>query len=102
MSQANYIIICKGRIDFATAADTGAKIRALSDAATNLVSHIDIMSPGALSEADTKPISDLQHELMNHALTMSADQVRMHGVEMFNFLDAIEEKFDQTKIKARK
>ena len=94
MSQANYIIICKGRIDFDSAKDVPAKVRALSDAATNLTSHIDITHPGELTETDVKPISDLQHELMNHWRTMSKDQVEAHAITMFGYLDALEDKFE--------
>jgi hypothetical protein len=95
MSLSQYVIICKGRIDYATGADTGAKIRALSDAATNLTSHIDITQPGKLTEADIKPISDLQHELMNHAQTITMDQIEAHAVTMFGLLDALEGKFEK-------
>jgi len=94
MSLANYIIICKGRIDYATGKDVPAKIRALSDAAVNLTTHIDLGHPGALTESDTKPISDLQHELMNHALTITKKQIEEHAVTMFGLLDALEDKFE--------
>jgi len=95
MSLSQYVIICKGKIDFATGKDVPAKIRALSDAAANLTSHIEITRPGKLTEADIKPISDLQHELMNHAQTITKDRIEIYGVEMFTMLDALEDKFEQ-------
>lgn len=95
MSLSQYVIICKGKIDFATVKTVPEKIRALSDAATNLVSHIDIQHPGELTDEDIKPISDLQHELMDHAAGMKLKQVEAHGVTMFGLLDALEDKFKQ-------
>ena len=97
MSLSQYVIICKGRIDFATGADTGAKIRALSDAAVNLTSHIEVTHPGKLSEADVKPISDLQHELMDQATTITPEQLNVIATEMFNLLDALEAKFKHVR-----
>jgi len=97
MSLSQYVIICKGRIDYATGADTGAKIRALSDAAAFLLHHIEVTQPGRLSEADTKPISDLQHYLMDHAGDITPADLELHAVEMFNYLDALEDKFDKTR-----
>jgi len=93
MSLSQYVIICKGRIDFATGKDTAAKIRALSDAATNLVSHIELTHAGELTETDIKPISDLQHELMDQAANMTKTQIKAHGVMMFGLLDALEDRF---------
>ncbi len=93
MSTANYVIICEGRIDVITSKDTTSKIKALSRVATNLVSHIDLVHPGQLAEADVKPISDLQHELMDNALLLSKDQVEAYATTMFELLEELEDKF---------
>jgi len=96
MSLSQYVIICKGRIDYATGSDTGAKIRALSDGAAFLLHHIEITQPGKLTETDTKPISDLQHYLMDHAADITETDLDLHAVEMFNYLDALEDKFEKS------
>ena len=101
MSTANYVIICNGRIDYATATDQGAKIRALSQAAVNLLSHIEVTQPHALSEADTKPISDLQHFLMDNAATITDERLSLCATEMFNYLDALEDKTETRGGQAR-
>lgn len=94
MSLANYIVICKGRIRLGTAKSVGDKLRAASDAATELVKHIDTMHEGQLTTADTKPISDLQHYMMDNMDKMRADEADQKVTEMFALLDALEEKFE--------
>lgn len=94
MSQANYIIICRGRIAYAAANTTVDKVKALSDVATELVCHIDTMNPGELGDADTQPISDLQHFLMDNLGSITPQQVEVKSVEMFALLDALEDRFE--------
>lgn len=96
MSLSQYIIICRGRTDYGTQTDHGAKVRALSAAAADLVAHVDITNPGRLTEADVKPISDLQHLLMDQGAALSAAELDVRAVEMFNLLDALEERFDRS------
>lgn len=90
MSAANYIIICAAKTDYATSKDTGAKIRALSDGAATLVAHIDITRPKLLSESDYKPVSDLQHYLMDNAATISSKELDERAAQMFAYLDELE------------
>src|ERR1043165_5145169 len=61
MSRASYIIICDGRIDLAIAKNGFEMIRAASRTATNLVTYYGEQ----VTNADTKPISDLQHQMMD-------------------------------------
>lgn len=93
MSQANYIVICTGRTAFSAAPKSVEKIVALSNVAAALVTHIDIMHPSELTEDDTKPISDLQHFLMDNMHKLSRREVDEKAVEMFGMLDALEDKF---------
>lgn len=93
MSQANYVVICEGRIDLLNAGRLTDKLQAASSAASALVRHIDIMNPGKLKDADTKPVSDLQHYMMDNFHTMKAREVKEKCAEMFALLDALEDKF---------
>jgi hypothetical protein len=94
VSQANYIIICKGRIRAGQAKSAAEKIIAASDCATELVKHIDTMNPGKLSNADTNPISELQHEMMDNVGKWSKAEADAAVVEMFDLLDELEHKFE--------
>jgi adenosylmethionine-8-amino-7-oxononanoate aminotransferase len=89
MSTASYIIICAGRIELAAARNGTEQIKAASGAAMNLVTYYG----DKLSDADTKPISQLQHAMMDRlterGLQGSDDLVD----EMFALLDALERKF---------
>jgi len=96
MSRASYIIICDGRINLALAKNGFEMIRAASRAATNLVTHYG----DKVTNADTKPISDLQHQMMD---VVSGTQTPGSHVSdfqsasdmcdsMFALLDALEKK----------
>lgn len=90
-SEAPYIIICSGRIDqLAAEGKTASQIKAASDAARNLVVYFG----ERVTIDDTKPISDLQHEMMDNFTTWSKDEVTAKVNEMFGLLDALEQKFD--------
>jgi hypothetical protein len=93
MSLSQYVIICRTKINFVTVKDVPAKIRALSDGAAFLLAHIEITHPGELMEADVKPISDLQHKLMDGAASITKDQIEAHALTMFGLLEALEDKF---------
>lgn len=96
MSLANYIIICDGRINLQAAHNPTERIQAASRCATELVKFYG----DRLTEADAKPISDLQHEMME---VMSGNRLAgtretsFRGAdemvdEMFALLDALEQK----------
>jgi hypothetical protein len=95
-SRAPYIIICQGRIDLALATSGFEMIRASSRAAANLVTYYG----DKLSYADTRPISDLQHVMMDvvsgkttagsHATDFQSASEMVD--EMFGLLDALEAK----------
>lgn len=89
-SRAPYIIICNGRIDVELAKSGFEAIQAASRTAERLVCYYG----ERLTNADTKPISDLQHRMMQmvsgraqHAIG-STDMVD----DMFALLDALEDK----------
>lgn len=95
-SRAPYIIICNGRIDVALAKNGFEMIRSASHAAANLVTYYG----ERLTDADTRPISQLQHEMMDVVEGRGAprtqstefrDAVEMVN-EMFALLDALEQK----------
>ena len=86
-SKAAYIIICSGRIDVEVAANSKQKIKAASDAARNLVTFYGDQVTGA----ETAPISDLQHEMMDNMNTWSKSQADAKVAEMFDLLDALED-----------
>lgn len=95
-SRAPYIIICNGRIDLAAARNNIEMIQAASRAATSLVSYYG----DKLTYTDTKPISKLQHEMMDLVTSSASDRMpQTHRSpdemvdEMFALLDALEQKF---------
>lgn len=63
MSQANYIIICRGRTKALEAPSPLARLLCAADTAANVVDNLSIRFP-ALTKADVKPISDILHEVM--------------------------------------
>lgn len=89
-SRAPYIIICNGRINLLEAKGSGGKIQAASGAASALVTYYG----DQLSSEDTKPISDLQHEMMDNMGKWTKAEAKAKVAEMFALLDALEEKFE--------
>lgn len=90
-SRAPYIIICNGRIELALAKSGFEMIRVASRAATNLVTFYGEQ----LTDADTRPISDLQHKMMDVVSSRNATHSSIEMVdEMFALLDALEDKMD--------
>lgn len=91
-SRAPYIIICAGRIEAALAPNGFQVIRAASNCAAALVTYYG----DRLTYEDTKPISKLQHDMMDlvigrtreHSLGAASEMVD----EMFALLDALEQK----------
>lgn len=94
MSQANYIIICEYKINVLIAKTVPGKLQALSSGAAALVSHIDLQHPGKLTNEDTKPISELQHYIMDNLLTMKAKEAKEKIEEMFTLWNVLEDKFE--------
>lgn len=91
-SRAPYIIICNSRIAVRAAVnDPIAQIQAVSQGATNLVTYYG----EKLSDADTKPISTIQHDMMDEVsgrFPLSKMRAEALVNQMFNELDALEEK----------
>lgn len=89
-SRAPYIIICASRIEAALAKNGFEMIQAASRGAADLVSYYG----DKLNYADTKPISDLQHRMMD---TVTSRSFPGHASEMvddmFALLDTLEEKY---------
>lgn len=92
MSQANYIIICKGRINVLSTKDPVEQIRYASSCAADLVSHIEATHPEGLPREDAKAISELQHYMMDHLHSMSKNEASAKVQQMFQLLDALEQK----------
>ena len=92
-SKSPYIIICNGRIEVDTATKVPEKIRAASNAAMTLVQFYELRG-APITVDDTQPISDLQHEMMNHLKTLTKSQANALITQMFALLDALEEKLD--------
>lgn len=80
-SRAPYIIICAGRIDVALAKNGFEMIRAASHCAASLVTYYG----DHLTDEDTKPISDLQHEMMD-----VVEGTKTQGTHSTEFRDADE------------
>lgn len=95
-SRAPYIIICNGRIELAVAPNGFQMLRAASNCATALVTYYG----QRLTDADTKPISNLQHEMMEVVEGHKSTGTHSTGFrnademvdEMFALLDALEQK----------
>lgn len=90
MSLANYIIICRGRIDVLSTTDPVQKIRHASACAAQLVSHIE--ATNELPPADAQAISDLQHAMMNVLPDVKKPEANAMVADMFTLLDALEDK----------
>ncbi len=93
MSLANYVIICKSKIDVEAAKTTVEKIAAVSRGATDLVCHIQLINGGQLTEEDCKPISDLQHNMMETMHDMTKAEAEEKIKTMFGLLYQLEKKF---------
>jgi hypothetical protein len=96
-SRAPYIIICNGRIELGTAANQFQKLRAASSCAAALVTYYG----NRIGLADTLPISELQHEMMDlvNGNTMQRTRQQPKSAdemvdEMFVHLDALEKKME--------
>ena len=95
-SRAPYIIICAGRIDVALAKNGFEMLQAVSRTAANLVTYFG----ERLTDGDTRPISDLQHAIMDVVSGRTTPGTRSTGFEsasdmvegMFALLDALEDK----------
>lgn len=94
-SRAPYIIICNGRIESALAPNGYQMIRAASNCATALVAYYG----ERLTYADTKPISELQHEMMDLVSGRAIARTRQQPIsademvdQMFALLDQLEGK----------
>lgn len=91
MSLANYVIICNGRINVQAAHGPTGKIQAVSQCATESVKFYG----DRITERDIKPISDLQHEMMDmlsgRRTVKNADEM---VDEMFALLEELEDRMD--------
>jgi len=86
-SKAPYIIICDGRIDVLNAAKKQDKLQAASSAAKNLTSYYG----ERCTLAQTAPISDLQHQMMNNFDSWNNHEVNNAVTQMFMLLDELED-----------
>lgn len=91
MSLAQYVIICRGRIDVLSTTDPTSKIQYASACAAELVSHIEITA--TLPGERAKEISDLQHRMMAALETkrIKKAEADLMVAEMFTLLDALED-----------
>jgi hypothetical protein len=88
-----YIILCGRRIGVAATNDPIEKIKEASSAAVEVVSQLEILHPKEMTAELASPVSDLQHEMMDHLFQMSAAEVDEKVAEMFELLDALEDHF---------
>lgn len=95
MSLANYIIICKTKIDVEEAKSTVGKIAAVSRGAADLVCHIQLTNGDHFTDADAKPISDLQHEMMDSMEIWKPAEAAAKVKEMFKLFYQLEKKFSK-------
>ena len=95
-SRAPYIIICNGRIELGTSINQFERLRAASRCAAALATYYG----DRVTLADTLPISDLQHEMMdlvNGKPTTRGRQVKSADEmidEMFARMEALEDKME--------
>jgi len=90
-SKAPYIIICNGRIEVLAAKTPAEQLVAASRAAMRLTSFYD--QKGWLDYEDSKPISDLQHRMMDLMNVKEKGDVQGMVTEMFEKLDALEKEY---------
>lgn len=93
-SRASYIIICGGRINVLNAKGVGEKIAAASNCGCALTSYLGIVHGALLTDADTRPISDIQHYLMEHFDSIVKTEAEQRIAELFHLFDELEEKFE--------
>lgn len=86
-SRAPYIIICSGEIDTIIATTPALKIQAASNAAKALTSFYG----DKLTAADTQPISDLQHKMMDSLPKVKKADADAMVAEMFALLHELED-----------
>lgn len=92
-SKAPYIIICQGRTEVLDENTASKKICAASRCASELVQHMALVHKNKLTFEDTKPISDLQHEMMDDLKKYTKREATEKCEEMFTLLYALEDKF---------
>jgi hypothetical protein len=92
-STASYIIICSGRIAVQATKDPLQKIKAASDCASQVVSFIELTHGSQVTPADTLPVSNLQHEMMNKMLEWNKEEIEAKCKSMFYLLYQLEKKF---------
>ncbi len=97
-STSTYIIICSGRIAVQATKSSAQKIKAASDCAAQVVSHLELTHGSEITPADTKPTSDLQHEMMDNMLTWDKPTVEAKVKSMFYLLYQLEKKFPPIEI----
>lgn len=90
-----YIIICSRRIrDLATGNSDAHVLRLVnaSDAAVAVVSQMELLHPKQPIEAGE--ITDLQHWIMDHLITMTPTEAAQRVAEMFYLLDKLEDSLE--------
>lgn len=93
MSLAQYVIICDTRIQIAAADTPISMVCAASEGAASLLSHIATVYHGRLKEEDAKPVSELQHQMMEDMLTYTEENAEDVCQEMIKRLYELEGKF---------
>lgn len=88
-SGAPYIIICSSRIAVAIAKEPTEKLNAVSKGASELCSYYALRLRNTLDPLKLKPISKLQHEIMDN-LGMKKDEAEAKCLEMLGLMDALE------------
>lgn len=92
-SRAPYIIICSSLTEVLEASTAAKKICAASKGAADLVKHLAEVHKSKLKFEHTKPISDLQHEMMENLKKYTKPQAKAKCDEMFTLLYELEKKF---------
>ena len=87
------MIICRGRIDVQATKNPIEKICRISACAAQLVSHIELTHGGHLTEAHTKPISDLQHDMMENMREFDKSEAELRVKAMIKELYKLEKEF---------
>lgn len=92
MSLANYVIICDAEIGVLSTDNVPEKIRFASNGAKDVVTFLELSASG-VTDADTKPVSDIQHDLMDGIHTMKKEEAEAKIQELFTALRVLEKKF---------
>lgn len=93
-STATYIIICSRRTAVAAAKTVQEKIVNASMCAAELCSFIETQHD--VQPADFAAVSALQHEMMDNLQVWKEKEAEAKIAEMFDLLDALEDKFSET------